>query len=594
MDISHLVEDEIKYELALRDINPNDRDAISKLKELVAFEEISGTPPQLDSARLTRKTVDKELQDCERKLAEVAAAIDAATKESNEHQLIHGRSRLLHVTARIMRLKKFAPEVEAVKRLLSRTLEIGESFSIARKSGVSEKDLYVEGTACGGGAIPKSSRNIVNNQIEQTVNIPRPSELTSQLDKQMSPQQINALSADFARVLAAHLQHANENSQRTNRSLPSLDDIFPMNVPNPRNSQHEQNKYVQNAPSIADIRRPHRPQLQNHQPQSIGSGISEAEDADDEAQRGHRPVHQPRRNGHRIHQWSLRFDGSPDGLDAADFLFRVERQADLYGVSHGALVIGFGDLLKGRAEQWYWTIQRQYGNITWDDLKHAFIRRYASHRETDYEIRAKIETRKQRIGEPFNNFCQDIEALASRLARRMSEGELVEILQRNMQMALKKALWRERVQYVDELIRVCTEYEKLCREEEWQNKRYRVHELSYPESNAQNISTENQHNQIEAIRMAGTNNNLEICWNCKDIGHVFSQCKVPQSHIFCYWCGAPGVLSANCQRCSENRRKGGTAAVVRPSHQSPPPPQNFKPTLHPFIPYNPFSRPPPS
>lgn len=63
MDIAHLAEDELKFELILREINPKDRDALSKLKDMVAFEATSGTTPQFDSsARLTRNTVDRELQ----------------------------------------------------------------------------------------------------------------------------------------------------------------------------------------------------------------------------------------------------------------------------------------------------------------------------------------------------------------------------------------------------------------------------------------------------------------------------------------------------------------------------------------------------
>lgn len=51
--------------------------------------------------------------------------------------------------------------------------------------------------------------------------------------------------------------------------------------------------------------------------------------------------------------WSLRFDGGPNSLDVEDLLFRFERQAWLCRVKDDALVIGFAELLKGRAEQWY-------------------------------------------------------------------------------------------------------------------------------------------------------------------------------------------------------------------------------------------------
>lgn len=76
--------------------------------------------------------------------------------------------------------------------------------------------------------------------------------------------------------------------------------------------------------------------------------------------------------GHRIHQWSLRFDSGANGLHADDFIFRVERQAQLYGVANRTLVIGIGDLLRDRAAQWFWTYQKQNKNATWEQLKSAF------------------------------------------------------------------------------------------------------------------------------------------------------------------------------------------------------------------------------
>lgn len=180
--------------------------------------------------------------------------------------------------------------------------------------------------------------------------------------------------------------------------------------------------------------------------------------------------------GQWIHKWALWFDGGPQSLDAEDFIFRVERQAQLHGVSERALVIGVGSLLRDRAAQWYWTFQRQHDGATWIEFKRAFIDRYAPCRESDYEIRSRIEARKQRSTERFNDFCQDVEALAVRLVRRMPEEELVEVLRRNMHMTLKKALWQVGARTVGELLRRCNEYERLCSEDQ-QRKQMKVCEL---------------------------------------------------------------------------------------------------------------------
>lgn len=144
MEVSHLAEDELNYELVLRNLNIKDHDRILKLQDIVAFEVTSRTSPPLESVRILRSSVEQELQECDKKLAEIATAIDNAAKDANKEMLVQGRSRLLHITARVMRLKRRAPELEAVKRLLNRTLEIAEHFSSARDPGGSEELLATQ------------------------------------------------------------------------------------------------------------------------------------------------------------------------------------------------------------------------------------------------------------------------------------------------------------------------------------------------------------------------------------------------------------------------------------------------------------------
>lgn len=330
--------------------------------------------------------------------------------------------------------------------------------------------------------------------------------------------------------------------------------------------------------------------------------------------------------GHLIHKWALRFSGAPNSLKIDDFIFRVERQARLHGVSEGALTIGVGDLLTDGAAHWFWTFQRKYEDATWNELRQAFIRRYAPRRESDYDIRARIESRKQKSGESFGDFAQDLEAIAVRLTRRMQEDELVEVLRRNMLMYLRKALWRTSTDTVEDLLRECAEYEHLCEEERFARRKPTVSELdaeaagsmrpSYeshrcmqppqPQQYAplsqllqgphqqqytaqQQYAQPSQFNQppqpyqtmtqyappqqphsqqyahqqqfaasqqpqqyateyvqptsegefIEALQPPGMSRADQIiCWNCRDIGHAFSQCRQPQTHRFCFsWRG---------------------------------------------------------
>lgn len=293
--------------------------------------------------------------------------------------------------------------------------------------------------------------------------------------------------------------------------------------------------------------------------------------------------------GHRIRHWPLRFSGAPNGLDIDDFLFRVERQAELAGVSHAALVIGIDDLLTDRSAQWNWTNQRKGETLNWTQLRQAFLRRYATRRDSDYEIRSKIENRKQRQGESFGDFCQDVEALSVRMARRMPVDELVEVLRRNMNIQLRKALWRQATDTVEDLLILCDEFKELCASEDQlihrqlQRRSMRVAEIDDTisvEANDQTSVDQNQSGgqyqvpniQVEALHPGISKNDNVICWNCKDIGHTFTQCSLPKQSIFCYSCGMTGVLRTQCTnlRCvsgGNGRKDVMTAGPTHPTQQ---------------------------
>lgn len=696
MDIRHLLSDELKYEMVLRNINTKDRNSMRRLEDLINSEAKSKTSTdRLHVNRLTRQTVQVELQECSDKLSEVTTAIDFAMREADDDLFARGQSRLVHITNRVRRLRLFTPDCPAVSRLWARTVEIRSQLASARDALGSGEDLAVDQETqiedpirltADQGAISKtnskgaSPRQITIQQIPtqsavapQLIVDRRSSEHQTRSLEQLATQSGQPIGSDLAQGVnnrsTDNLKYASRGfPARARSSLDELSALQPIGVSQQRPQVDTLSRSFRQTTSVArpNAPPPHPPRQQHYQqpqmeqqqqfrrelqydarsvmsavddrfemhhnrnispPQRLHSHMDQEHERRDQQrqQRGYddaRSVrsdvdddmldrHQPppyrqiqappgRDNltgGHRIHQWSLRFDGGQTGLDAEDFLFRVERQAQLYGVSHMALVMGFGELLRGRAEQWYWTYQRMFDGMTWEELRTAFRRRYAPHRATDHEIKTKMENRRQRAGEPFNNFCQDMEALASRLNRRMGDEELVEFIQRNMHMTLRKAMWRERVYSVEELLHVCTEYEKLCKEEEWQSRRnVRVHELSWPDQVDDRNDTQSRvellTRDVEAVRLSGGRGELTICWNCKDIGHMFTECPKPRNGIFCYSCGLKGYVKFDCPKCAGNERRDGSAAIVSPQQQAGKPPRTNRPTQQARREGNPFGRTP--
>lgn len=348
-----------------------------------------------------------------------------------------------------------------------------------------------------------------------------------------------------------------QQNQQANRARQALHDHYPNNPVNvcPQQIQHQASSY---RPLNLDPRAVHQTSQNAATVQQADFVLS---------------------GGHHIHQWDLRFDGSSQGRDATDFLFRVESQAQLYGVSNRALVIGIGNLLSGRASQWFWTNKRRFHDATWEEWKHAFLLRHSPQRETNFEIRAEIEKRRQLPGEPFTHYCQDMEALAVRLVNQMQEIELVEVLRRNMAIQLRKALWQVRTTTVDALMNCCVEFEELCRDEKYQpyfRKPVAVNELSADQPFCNNIHTDPTSRQlmppppnVEALRSEKESNNILVCWNCRDLGHAFMQCQLPQQRIFCFFSGEPGIMKIKCCKCMMgNARKD---LLSHPQFMRPPP-----------------------
>lgn len=632
MNPLHLTEDEFNYELAIRLISLNDPNKINKLIQRIEAETSSRSEFPVETPRLTRQTVVKELQDCEQKVNEIDQFIGTALQQADDQIAEQGQSRLTHISQRIGRLLRFAADNAAVKRLWNRVVEINSDLRTVRDSfGNGERPADQMGAHALDPLQIQAANSNTRSQGQALGAIPkeRPtggffSSLAEQLPTTTQPVRVGSR-FEWREAQPPVPSLVNTNSNPT-RSIGSLAEYFEdMRLPDQNEHHNDHSRQFVDQAIIES-----RVQAEQSQPRNLNPDAQQyfppatqhprtrarSEVTPSTNQRVTQPsqVSQGVANGHHIHKWNLRFDGSAAGLEVEDFVFRVERQAQLYGVTLPALVIGIVNLLSGRAAQWYWTNQRQVENSTWAQFKQALIRRYAPHKQTDYEIRSRIENRKQQQSESFNEFCQDIEALAVRMVRRMPEEELIEILKRNMTMTLRKALWREEFHSVDRLLKVSSDFERLCREEDTLNKQHnplRVSEIEYPTKfstasssvSSAPFSTTPQTLpngppglafHLEAMKFpAGNRTEFAICWNCDDIGHVFSKCPKPQMAYFCFGCGQKGAISINCQKCSGNDKRGpaltdttSPSKLNRPYMYQHPPPPIQPPTVNPFTPSN--------
>lgn len=187
MDPRQLKEDELGYELTLRHINGKDERALETLCQSLINEENGVSELPSDYLRLTRSTVARELKECDLKVLEINADVQAALREADDDLIVQGESRLLHIAGRVRGLQTFAPEHAAVQRLEIRIRDLSGQTRVARNSlgageGIAtgqfeDLDLLVDHQEIGwvaetqnnSGAIPKTTGSAV--QAATTVSI---------------------------------------------------------------------------------------------------------------------------------------------------------------------------------------------------------------------------------------------------------------------------------------------------------------------------------------------------------------------------------------------------------------------------------------
>lgn len=70
--------------------------------------------------------------------------------------------------------------------------------------------------------------------------------------------------------------------------------------------------------------------------------------------------------------------------------------------------------------------------------------------------------------------------------------------------------------------------------------------------------------EIEAI-------NEILCWNCREVGHMWKDCPLDERALFSYRCGKPDVTSRNCPKFGPgNTKKSVMGKGESRSNDNPP------------------------
>lgn len=267
-----------------------------------------------------------------------------------------------------------------------------------------------------------------------------------------------------------------------------------------------------------------------------------------------------------INNWNVKFDGSSNGLNVEEFLYRVRSlTASTLDNDFSLVRKNLHSILLGKARDWYWQFHKQSPNFDWTDFCTAIRYRYKDYK-SDYDIREEIRNRKQKPGESFEAFYDSITAITARLSEPIQEFDLIETITRNLRPDIRHELLYVNVRSLTHLRKLCQMRENLLAEEAFKrlpssrqspNVGYRrnVAEVQATDSFANEGESDMEFPRaIDAVRKTDIR-----CWNCNEEGHSWQEC-LGERTIFCYGCGDKNVYKPQCTKCnpkrSENPKRG--------------------------------------
>lgn len=265
-----------------------------------------------------------------------------------------------------------------------------------------------------------------------------------------------------------------------------------------------------------------------------------------------------------ILNWKLTFDGSSDSIPVGEFIYRVNSltQSTLRG-DFRALCKSAHVLFVGRANSWFWRYHHTVNELDWYDICDDLRRNFKEHK-SDYEIKETIRSRKQRNGETFDKYLDDIMKITDKLLSPLSERELVEMVIRNLRPDIRLELLHLNIESIVDLKRCCRRRENFFSDIQGSSQNNRpifTNRRHISELGVEDVDEEDP--QVSAIRFQESKG--RNCWNCEGEGHNYKQCTKPR-RVFCYGCGLVAFFLPNCPNCNsqENRQRDTRNTVMCP------------------------------
>jgi len=175
---------------------------------------------------------------------------------------------------------------------------------------------------------------------------------------------------------------------------------------------------------------------------------------------------QPEKVPNIIQSWHIKFDGSKDGLQTEEFLYRVQALAQQnLNVDRQLLCDHLHLFFVGKASDWYWKFHRSCHQFNWIEFCREFRNKFKES-DNDMDIWEFINSKRQAEKEEefFEDYQFQVERLVSRLSTSISEESLVRLLIRHSKPSLRYELMHLRIVTLAQLIEEVRTHEQFCRQ----------------------------------------------------------------------------------------------------------------------------------
>jgi hypothetical protein len=636
VDADQLEEDELDYELVIRLESAALRKNIATRRNILRANLRAELADVVLFPWAVNLDLEEELTICMNKLTALAIFCENPINQRSRHFGSRLTCKLNHIEQRLRRVMlKDSSFNQRCNQLIDAVTSIRNAFlseSTANRGNAASSGATIQQQRQSTPVIPTIRVTDSNTGLNLNPSQQQNQELTSQVPwgsiQSMIPAEI-ALEMDYLRQRVNSLElersrHTISTNQNAATTVNSVPENFQQQQPQQQLYSQQQQRhlvydqrqqqeghrqsqnpfygrqfYQQSQPILGQYGFPYSSQ---QAPQNFGHFPNQNENFHTEQQIHQVPMNlnPPRfdadRNSHKtlpVSQWNLTFSGEGKTANLQDFLAKVKVLAKTEKCSNEELRRSAYYLFSGAVREWYLAFGDEYQ--TWDDIVAELKLNYLAP-NNDLRIRRYIDSRRQKLYEPFLSYLADMEQNYQKLSYQVPEVEKVQCIKDNLNSNFAEKLVLLNIRTMDDLKTCCRRIEALStmqRSEMNQNVRRfepprRIAELQY-EGEESSTGGYQQFESEEVCAVQGPTLKSSTlkktmtlgcqtdpittvppnfkpnmrCYNCNDYGHHHNSCPQPRTRLFCFRCGEAGVASTNCQRCmSGNGPRGAEGGAT--------------------------------